>query len=191
MEDVWTYLVTFTPWCLWKRERRHSADELPHMVNGSWDDGDDELCHEGNASWDDGDCEIGNQSDAAHGAGDGDVHDFGTLVSRPRRKVEKTHVQYDKKPKHVDVDALKVILWSITQELQKSGEEALSFKKILTSFLADYEGFVLSHLLSNFGYALLPLKFHVLSPSQKLLSFYYNFVSIKILICIKNVAEYV
>ncbi|KAI3787677.1 hypothetical protein L2E82_00003 [Cichorium intybus] len=105
------------------------------MVNGSWDDGDDDIRHEWNTSWNDGDCEIGNQSDAAHGGGDGDVHDFGTLVSRPRRKVEKTDVQYDKKPKHVDVDALKKILWSIMQELQKSGEEVLSFKKILTSFL--------------------------------------------------------
>ncbi|KAI3526882.1 hypothetical protein L1887_06148 [Cichorium endivia] len=71
---------------------------------------DHELRQKRNAYWDDGDCEIGNQSDAAHGAGDGDVDNFDTLVSRPRRKVEKTHVQYDKKPKHVDLDALKEIL---------------------------------------------------------------------------------
>ncbi|KDP30777.1 hypothetical protein JCGZ_13720 [Jatropha curcas] len=88
-------------------------------------------------SWDDG---SGFGGDFDDGNAYSDVEDPNTLVSQPRQ-VNKIEVQYDKTSKQVDVQSLKETLWHHIQESPQMSiqdqEEAVSFKKLLSSFPSD------------------------------------------------------
>ncbi|KAL1818079.1 hypothetical protein ACET3Z_020653 [Daucus carota] len=110
--------------CLGK-SRRKSAAEINHETDNydnmpSWDDDTGFADH-----FDDGnDC--------------GDVDESNTLVSQPRQ-VNKIEVQYDRKSKQVDVQALKETLWGSLQESQLQSVQGgtISFKDALAAFPDD------------------------------------------------------
>ncbi|KAA0034790.1 condensin complex subunit 2 [Cucumis melo var. makuwa] len=93
--------------CLRRKGRQHSDEPMQHNDDygtlPSWEDDND----------------FGGQFD--EGDGQSDVEDPDVLVTQPRQ-VNKVEVQYDKKSKQVDVQALKETLWSHLQESQTDAE---------------------------------------------------------------------
>ncbi|XP_038900339.1 condensin complex subunit 2 [Benincasa hispida] len=111
--------------CLRRKGKQHSDEPVQHNDDygtlPSWED----------------DNGFGGQFD--EGDGHSDVEDSDELVTKPRQ-VNKIEVQYDKKSKQVDVQALKETLWSHLQESRTDAQgedETVSFKQIIATFPDD------------------------------------------------------
>lgn len=112
--------------CLGRSKRKSSA-EMSHETND----------YDNMPSWND---DTGFADHFDDGNYCSDVDESNTLVSQPRQ-VNKIEVQYDRKSKQVDVQALKETLWGSLQESQvQSVQEqggTISFKDALATFPDD------------------------------------------------------